>query len=90
MIQSKKLSKFKKINHGFFNKNNGSSKGIYKSLNCGPGSKIKKKYSKNLEIVRKKLVKIQKKFFYLIKFIVINFFTLMKILLSKRKLKLML
>ena len=81
MIQSKKLSKFKKINHGFFNKNNGSSKGVFKSLNCGPGSKDKKKnIQKNLEIVRKKIGKNSKKFFYLIKFIVINSFILIKIL----------
>ena len=66
MIQSKKLSKFKKINHGFFNRNNGISKGIYKSLNCGPGSKDKKKdIQKNLEIVRKKIGKNSKKIFLL-------------------------
>ena len=66
MIQSKKLSKFKKINHGFFNRNSGTSKGIYKSLNCGPGSKDKKKdIQKNLEIVRKKIGKNSKKIFLL-------------------------
>ena len=66
MIRSKKLSKFKKINHGFFNRNNGISKGIYKSLNCGPGSKDKKKdIQKNLEIVRKKIGKNSKKIFLL-------------------------
>ena len=55
MITSKKLLKFKNINHGFFNKNGGVSKGIYKSLNCGPGSKdSKKSIDKNLEIVRRK------------------------------------
>ena len=42
MIKSKRLLKQKKISHGFFNKNGGKSKGIYKSLNCGPGSKDKK------------------------------------------------
>ncbi len=66
MIQSKKLLKFKKINHGFFNRNKGSSKGIYKSLNCGPGSKDKKKsIQKNLETVRKKINKDSKKIFLL-------------------------
>tara|TARA_B100000123_G_scaffold271310_1_gene250828 strand:+ start:30 stop:788 length:759 start_codon:yes stop_codon:yes gene_type:complete len=66
LIQSKKLSKFKKINHGFFNRNSGTSKGIYKSLNCGPGSKDKKKdIQKNLEIVRKKIGKNSKKIFLL-------------------------
>ena len=43
MIKSKKLLKEKKISHGFFNKYGGKSNGIYKSLNCGPGSNDKKK-----------------------------------------------
>ena len=30
MIESKKLKKFKNIKHGFFNRNGGKSKGIYK------------------------------------------------------------
>ena len=56
MIKSKKLSKFSSINHGFFNKNGGRSKGIYKSLNCGLGSNdIKETISKNLNIVCKKI-----------------------------------
>ena len=38
----KKIIQKKKISHGFFNRNGGKSKGIYKSLNCGPGSKDKK------------------------------------------------
>ena len=42
MFKSKKLKKFKGISHGFFNRKGGISKGIYKSLNCGPGSKDKK------------------------------------------------
>ena len=42
MIKSKKLSKIKKLKHGFFNSKGGISKDIYKSLNCGPGSKEKK------------------------------------------------
>ena len=42
MIFSQKLLKQDKIKHGFFNKNGGSSKGIYKSLNCGIGSNDKK------------------------------------------------
>jgi len=50
------LLKFSEINHGFFNKDNGVSKGIYKSLNCGVGSKDKKTdIQKNLKIVRKKI-----------------------------------
>ncbi len=66
MIQSKKLSKFKKINHGFFNRNNGYSSGIYKSLNCGPGSKDKKQNIKqNLYVVKKKFGKNSKKIFLL-------------------------
>ena len=43
MFFSKKLNKFKRIKHCFFSRNNGFSKGIYKSLNCGKGSKDKKK-----------------------------------------------
>ena len=41
MIISKRLLKQKKISHGFFNRNGGKSNGIYKSLNCGPGSNDK-------------------------------------------------
>ena len=56
MIKSKKLSKIKNLKHGFFNKNGGKSKNIYKSLNCGPGSKDKTSLiKKNLEIVKKKI-----------------------------------
>ena len=58
MLNSKKLSKFSEISHGFFNKNGGVSKGIYKSLNCGIGSKDKKNnVKKNLKIVGKKICK---------------------------------
>ena len=65
MIISKKLSKQKKISHGFFNKNGGQSKGIYKSLNCGMGSKDNKKNVKsNLEIVKKKISKNSKNIFF--------------------------
>ena len=42
MIKSKNFKKFKGIKHGFFNKVGGKSKGIYQSLNCGPGSKDNK------------------------------------------------
>ncbi len=56
MIKSKKLSKFKNIEHAFFNKLGGKSTGIYRSLNCGPGSFDNKKYIiKNLAIVKKKI-----------------------------------
>ena len=56
MCFSKKLKKFKNINHCFFSKNAGFSKGIYKSLNCGLGSKdSKKNINKNLAFVSKKL-----------------------------------
>ncbi len=56
MIKSKKLKKFKNITHGFFNSSGGVSKGIYKSLNCGIGSKDKKKnILNNLKIVSKKI-----------------------------------
>ena len=52
MIISKSLSKFKNISHGFFGRKGGFSKGIYKSLNCGPGSLDKKKY------VKKNIIKV--------------------------------
>ena len=69
MIKSKKLSKFKEISHGFFNKNGGVSKGIYKSLNCGIGSKDKKSYiKKNLNIVKFRLNKNLKRIFFVKQF----------------------
>ena len=43
MIKSKNFEKLKGMKHGFFNRSGGKSKGIYRSLNCGPGSKDKKK-----------------------------------------------
>jgi len=56
LIKSKKLSKFKHIKHGFFNKKGGKSTGIYKSLNCGVGSSDKKKNVRNnLKIACKKI-----------------------------------
>ena len=55
MFYSRKLKKFKNIRHGFFNREGGFSKGIYKSLNCGLGSDDK------LEIVRKNIEKVCKK-----------------------------
>ena len=56
MIKSKKLTKFKNINHAFFNSFGGISTGIYKSLNCGRGTlDSKKNISRNLNIVSKKI-----------------------------------
>ena len=64
MITSKKLLKQKKIRHGFFNRNGGKSNGIYKSLNCGIGSKDNKiKVKKNLKIVKDKISKKSKNIF---------------------------
>ena len=64
MIKSKKLFKQKKISHGFFNRNGGKSNGIYKSLNCGPGSNDKKNnIKKNLKIVKNKINKKSKNIF---------------------------
>ncbi len=66
MITSKKLLKHKKVSHGFFNKNGGVSNGIYKSLNCGFGSKDKKnKIIENLKIVKKKIGNTSKNIFLL-------------------------
>ncbi len=64
LIKSKKLSKFKKITHGFFGSKGGVSKGIYQSLNCGVGSNDKKRnVKKNLNIVLKKFGSEEKKIF---------------------------
>ena len=43
MFYSKNLKKFKKIRHCFFSRKKGFSKGIYRGLNCGRGSKDNKK-----------------------------------------------
>ena len=57
MIKSTLIGKYKNISHGFFNKLGGYSTGIYKSLNCGPGSKDNKRnINKNL---RKICIKIK-------------------------------
>jgi YfiH family protein len=64
LIRSKKLIKIKDLKHYFFNSIGGQSKNIYKSLNCGPGSKDNKKnVKKNLQIVRKKISKKAKNIF---------------------------
>tara|TARA_Y100000816_G_scaffold145152_1_gene103006 strand:- start:1424 stop:2179 length:756 start_codon:yes stop_codon:yes gene_type:complete len=56
MFYSKNLKKLKKIKHCFFSRKGGFSKGIYKGLNCGKGSKDKKNYiKKNLKFVSKKI-----------------------------------
>ena len=61
MFYSKKFKKFKNINHCFFSRNGGLSKGVYKSLNCGNGSKDNKKnIDKNYSLVAKK-IKINRK-----------------------------
>jgi len=66
LITSKKLLKQKNICHGFFNRSGGKSNGIYKSLNCGPGSKDKKyKIKENLKIVKNKIGKNSKNIFLL-------------------------
>ena len=66
MITSRFLSKQKKISHGFFNRIGGKSNGIYKSLNCGPGSNdFKSKIEKNLKIVKNKISKCSRNIFLL-------------------------
>jgi YfiH family protein len=66
LIKSKKLTKIKNLKHGFFNSYGGKSKNIYKSLNCGPGSKdLPSSVKKNLEIVKKKINKSAKNIFLL-------------------------
>ena len=54
MIKSNLIKKYNYITHGFFNKLGGYSNGIYKSLNCGLGSRDKK------ENVKKNINKICK------------------------------
>ena len=66
MITSKKLLKQKKIIHGFFNRNGGKSGGVYRSLNCGPGSNDKSSnVKKNLKIVKDSIGKKTKNIFLL-------------------------
>tara|TARA_B100000989_G_scaffold20361_1_gene13395 strand:+ start:60 stop:821 length:762 start_codon:yes stop_codon:yes gene_type:complete len=56
VFYSKKLKKLKQVKHCFFSRKNGFSKGIYKGLNCGKGSKDKKEnIKKNLDYVAKKM-----------------------------------
>tara|TARA_B100000029_G_C17539706_1_gene946195 strand:+ start:1085 stop:1846 length:762 start_codon:yes stop_codon:yes gene_type:complete len=56
MFFSSKLKKFKNLNHCFFSRNNGVSKGLYESLNCGLGSNDNKEdVMKNLNLVSKKI-----------------------------------
>ena len=56
MIKSRKLNKYKDLKHAFFDRLGGKSSGIFKSLNCGPGSSDKKKnILSNLQIVCKKI-----------------------------------
>ncbi len=56
MFYSNKLKKLKKIKHCFFSRKNGFSKGIYKGLNCGKGSRDNKiNINKNLNFVAKKM-----------------------------------
>ena len=55
MFYSKNLKKIGQIKHCFFSRKGGYSKGIYKSLNCGKGSKDKKtNVQKNLRFVAKR------------------------------------
>ena len=64
MIRSKKLTQVKNLKHGFFNRIGGKSKNIYKSLNCGPGSKDSSvNVKKNLQLVKKKISKSAKNIF---------------------------
>ena len=66
MFKSKKFNKLNGISHGFFNRKGGKSKGIYQSLNCGPGSNDRKiDIKKNLKIVKNKFSKKSKDIFLL-------------------------
>jgi len=66
LIKSKNLKKIKYLRHGFFNSVGGKSKNIYRSLNCGPGSKDSSlNVKKNLKIVKKKISKNARNIFLL-------------------------
>ena len=53
---SKNLKRIKQIKHCFFSRKGGFSNGIYKSLNCGKGSKdTRTNVQKNLKFVSKKI-----------------------------------
>jgi len=84
LIKSKILNQFKNIEHGFFDRKGGISRGIYKSLNCGPGSFDKKiNIKKNLNIVLNK-IKYKKKNLILLNQIHSNKFYYLKKNLKKR------
>ncbi len=56
MFYSKKFKKFDNLKHCFFSRKGGFSRGLYKGLNCGRGSKDKKKnIIMNLKKVAKKM-----------------------------------
>ena len=56
MFYSNELKKNKNIKHCFFSRNNGFSKGIYESLNCGPGSNDSKSHiSQNLNFISQQM-----------------------------------
>ena len=56
MFYSRKFKKFKELKHCFFSRKGGFSKGIYKSLNCGKGSKDNRvNVIKNLNYISKKM-----------------------------------
>jgi|TARA_B110001452_G_scaffold84336_1_gene68942 YfiH family protein len=66
LIKSRKLNKFRNLKHAFFGRLGGTSSGIFKSLNCGPGSSDNKKnVLRNLRIVGKKISLSSKKIFLL-------------------------
>lgn len=61
MFYSKRFIKFKNLKHCFFSRKGGYSKGIYKGLNCGRGSRDNKRnVSKNLNLVSKKMQTLRK------------------------------
>ena len=56
MFYSKKLKKVKQLKHCFFSRKNGFSKGIYRGLNCGQGSKdYKRNINRNLNYIAKRM-----------------------------------
>ena len=56
MYYSKRFKRFLTVKHCFFSKKGGFSKGLYRSLNCGKGSRDNKEnVFKNLKLVAKRM-----------------------------------
>jgi len=67
IFKSNSFSKNSNILHAFFSRKNGTSKGIYGTLNCGLGSKDKKKHVyQNIET--NQYLRLSSEIFFLLRF----------------------